>query len=76
MTWDGVALTASIMIRYNIDIAAIILHERDFGETMTFPLTCLMQRLFNETSVLEVPGVDEREESKAVGQSKMMKDPA
>ncbi|KAF3666468.1 hypothetical protein FXO37_10536 [Capsicum annuum] len=45
LTWDGVALIASLMASYDIDFVSILryeIHERDFSEMTTLPFPCLV----------------------------------
>lgn len=76
-TWDRVALIASMMARYDIDFAAIIrrgLLKRAFSGTATLPFLCIIQRLYNEAGVPEIPEVNERVHMMAITQTGKIKD--
>lgn len=77
LTWDGVALIASMMERYDINFVSIIrykLYERAFGDMATLIFPCLVQILCDEAGVSEVQGVDKRLETTGVDQTSTIKD--
>lgn len=68
-----------MMAGYDIDFTTIIqneIHERAFGETMTLPFPCLIQRFYSKASVLKVSIVDDRVQIMTITHTRLMKDSA
>lgn len=73
---DRASLTVNMMTGYDINFAAIIWHELHkiaFGETMTLPFPCLVQRLYDKDSMPDVLGLDYRVAMIVMEHTKTMK---
>ncbi|KAF3663923.1 hypothetical protein FXO38_08775 [Capsicum annuum] len=62
LTWEGATVVACMMVGY-ADFVVILwyeLHDRAFGELTNLPFPYMIQSLWDEVGVPEIPGVDER----------------
>lgn len=63
LTWKGATLISCMMDKYSINFVAIIhpeINDRAFGKLTNMLFACIIQRLFDETGIPKILGIDER----------------